>query len=112
MTDRTLTHEDWRAEATAKFGPSPLDWQFVCPVCKHVASVREYHEAGAPKEAGVSCIGRHKGDMAKVQAAFVKTKVGPCDYAGYGFFRLNPVEVTNPEWDKPMEAFEFAEVVS
>ena len=43
----------------SRFGPDPQNWQFVCPVCGHVAAVRDWENAGAPLgSTGFSCIGR------------------------------------------------------
>lgn len=104
---RTVTYEEWLAEAKAKFGDDSMDWRFVCPVCKHEASVRDWKNAGAEEgEVAFSCIGRH---MDKPRKAFEETGKGPCNYAGGGLFRLNPVTVTGgPGGDH--HVFEFASV--
>lgn len=63
----------------------PNEWRFVCPVCKHEASVSEYRAAGAPDSAiAFSCIGRWADGVG-------------CDYAGGGLFRLNPVHIDGSE---------------
>ena len=103
---RTLTHADWLAEGKALFGESGLDWRFECPVCKHVASVKDWRDAGAP-EGGIafSCVGRYQNG--ETRNAFEETGAGPCNYAGGGLFRLNPVTVTGgPGGDHTV--FEFA----
>ena len=97
---RTITHADWVIEAVAKFG-HPGKIRFVCPVCKHVASVDDYKKAGAEEgDIGVVCIGRYTLKLGD------DPHKGPCDYAGYGLFRLNPVRVVMPEGDI-IECFEF-----
>lgn len=82
---------EWHAEATKRFGPNPLHWRFVCPSCGHVASVRDWKDAGAEEnDVAFSCVGRHLnagGDKT------FKKEGGPCNYAGGGLFRLNPVRV-------------------
>ena len=104
---RTLTHAEWKAEAISHYGQVPLDWAFRCPVCKHVATVREYKEAGAPQGAvAFSCIGRWKGML---RDGFRGDGPGPCNYTGGGLFRLNPVKVVYPD-GTDMMAFEFGAV--
>ena len=101
-----FTHADWKAEAVRRFGADPLGWKFVCPSCGHVASVKDWKDAGAPEGAvAFSCIGRYTGaDDAKT---FGRVG-GHCNYTGGGLFRLNPVEV---EFEGKVEAvFAFAEV--
>lgn len=113
-----MTHGEWCAEAVRHFGPDPMQWRFVCPVCKHVASVQDYEDAGAPDNAAAfSCIGRWAG--AKRDALGLNPEAiaygrlppadgpGPCNYAGGGLFRLNPVEVVFPDGEKAW-AFDFA----
>lgn len=39
--------EEWKAEATRRFGPDMLKWRFRCPMCGHVASVQDFKDAGA-----------------------------------------------------------------
>ena len=108
--DEVLGLNEWRAGAEKLFGGDPLDWVFVCPVCRHEQSVRDYREAGAPQNAvGAECIGRHTADMRATQRAFVESDKGPCDYAGYGLLHLNPVRVRGED-DKVHEVFAFAEV--
>lgn len=64
-------------------------------MCKHVASVRDYQKAGAPEDCvAFSCIGRWlEGSL----QAFEESGLGPCNYAGGGLFRLNPVEIIDGE---------------
>ena len=102
---RTVTYEEWRKEAIELFGPDLNKWKFVCPVCGLVASVEDYKKAGAPVDAvGFSCIGRW---MDNPRDAFGEEGPGPCNYAGGGFFRLNPVTVKTND-GKETQAFEFA----
>ena len=67
----------------------------VCPVCGYVQSARTFLAVGAPLNAvGISCVGRW---MDKRRRAFGESGRGPCDYAGGGLFRLNPVEIEGRE---------------
>lgn len=102
---RRLTYAEWIEEGKKLFGPLYDDWRFVCPVCGHVAEVRDWRKAGAPSGAiAFSCIGRY-GDAKR--EAFGGEGTGPCDYAGGGVFRLNPVTVVSEDGSE-VQVFEFA----
>ncbi len=96
-----ITRDEWAAEATRRFGDDPMNWKFICPACKHVASVRDYKEAKAPQSVvGFSCIGRYVGARRDAFGLNPDNKSlpkaegpGPCNYAGGGLFKLNPVQV-------------------
>ena len=105
MAEKTIyTHEEWLAEAKKRFGEDAHNWKFVCPSCGHVASVKDWKEAGAPEGAvAFSCIGRYT-ESKKVLGD--KTG-GPCNYTGGGLFRLNPVTVESD--GEKHEVFDFAE---
>lgn len=98
---RMMTHAEWRAEAVRRFGDDPASWRFVCPSCGYGASLQEWKDAGAEDAAAFSCVGRWTGggDMGTSK---------PCNYAGGGFLRLNPVRVVMPDGGI-VEAFDFAE---
>lgn len=101
-----LTQAAWVKRARELFGDDQLTWRFICPICKHVATVADWKNAGAPEGAvAFSCVGRWLPDARK---AFGKdTGPGPCDYTGGGLFRLNPVTVVLPG-DRTMQVFDFA----
>ncbi len=85
-----ITAEKWHKQGESLFGPDEMKWRFVCPACGHVASVQDYKDAAAPQGAvGFSCIGRFLPDP---REAF-GSGPGPCNYAGGGLIRLNPVDV-------------------
>ncbi len=93
-----MTHEEFMAEGARRFGPDMSQWKFVCPVCGHVASVQQWREAGATEgQIAFSCIGRYIEGSKEAFATKFKAKdknlTGPCNYAGGGLFRLNPMEV-------------------
>ena len=99
-----MTFDAWNAEGERRFGVDRMAWRFVCPVCKHVASVADWKAVGATEgEVAFSCVGRHI-DGAK--SAFEGKGEGPCTYAGGGLFRLNPVHVEGHQ------VFAFAEVAA
>lgn len=98
-----MTRAEWTAEGYRRFGSDVAAWRFVCPCCGHVASVADWKAAGATDgEIAFSCIGRRVGPA---REAFGEG-VGPCDYAGGGLFRLNPVHVAYGE--RTVEVFDFA----
>lgn len=84
---------EWTAEGVRLFGENQMLWKFVCPSCGHVASVQEWKDVGASeRHVAFSCVGRW---METKIALFGKP--GPCDYAGGGLFRLNPVHIVGRE---------------
>lgn len=112
-TQVTYTLAEWRAKAAELFGEDFMKWKFVCPVCRHVASVADWKDAGAPvKSAAFSCVGRWAGANPKIAKGDVGPNGiegnGPCNYAGGGLFQLNPVIVVDPDGVE-MKAFAFAD---
>lgn len=84
-----MTKSEWEAEGRRRFGDDVMGWRFVCPSCGHVASVQDWKDAGAAQgEVAFSCVGRHLPD-----AGHLGTARPPCNYAGGGLFRLNPVTI-------------------
>lgn len=100
----------WLAEGKRRFGDDFMVWRFVCPVCKHVASVADFKAAGAPEAdlATKECIGRYRKERAHPFGEGKDKVAQPCDYAGYGLFRLSPVRVKQPD-GRETHAFAFAE---
>lgn len=104
----SMTVSEWRAEGARRFGPDPLNWRFICPICHHIASVSDWKAAGATEgEVAFSCVGRRTGG----RQAFEEQGPGPCNYAGGGLFRLNPQPVINEE-GKTQHVFAFAPEIS
>lgn len=102
---KKYTKAEWLAEAERRFGKSPAGWKFICPSCGYVATCKEYKDAGAPVASmGFSCVGRWK---LPAKQAFDKSGKGPCNYAGGGLIRLNPVTVVDEEGSEH-EVFDFA----
>lgn len=106
MSTKTMTHEEWRAEAVRLFGADPKKWRFVCPACGHVASVQDRLDVDARTAVAFSCVGRWTG--AARPAFGAGAGAGPCNYAGGGLFGLNPVTVTYPD-GASQDVFAFAE---
>lgn len=103
---REIAIEDWNAEGELLFGKDKKNWRFICPCCKHEASIQDWFDLGAkPGEVAFSCVGRRiKGS----KQAFDESGQGPCTYAGGGLFRLNPIVVIDSEGRKS-ELFAFAQ---
>lgn len=98
-----MTLDEYKAEAIKRFGEDIMQWKFKCPICGNVASAQDYKEAGAPGGAvGFSCIGRWKDGS---RSAFSTETGQPCDYAGGGLIRMNPISIDGEE----IGLFELAE---
>ena len=101
---RKVTAEEWLAEGVRLYGDDKMKWRFKCPSCGYVASVQDWKDAGAKEgQIAFSCVGRNTGSTKELGD---KTG-GPCNYAGGGLFRLNPVEVDDGQHKHSM--FEFAD---
>lgn len=89
---KTIEYSEWITEAFKRYPDKNIT--FVCPVCGYRQSVNDLKEAGAGEGSwGFSCIGRV---MPNCRNAFGGNKngwKGPCNYAGGGLIRLNPVRV-------------------
>lgn len=99
-----LSKQEWSDRGRQLFGDDFVKWRFVCPACGNIATVEDYRqfkEQGADANAATcTCIGRYMGkDWAKGEK--------PCDYVGYGLFRLSPVIVMMD--DKEIDCFAFDE---
>lgn len=105
--------ELWLAEGKRRFGDDFLQWKFVCPVYKHVASIADFKAAGV-READLAtkeCIGRYRKERAHPFGGGKDKVAQPCDYAGYGLFRLSPVRIKQADGHET-HAFAFAEVAA
>ena len=95
-----MTVEEWQAEGERRFGADTKKWKFVCPSCGHVASVQDWMDVKAPNGAiAFSCVGRWMKEHGHIWEG-----KQPCNYAGGGLFRLNPVKIEGME-DMPVFAF-------
>jgi hypothetical protein len=104
----TLTRAVWFAEAEKRYGADAKKWRFRCPVCDITTSVQEWKDAGATEGAvAFSCIGRYLPTDPHKAFGKHKTKQ-PCDYAGGGLFRLNPIHVQD-ESGREHQVFDFAD---
>jgi hypothetical protein len=94
------TLEEWRDEATQRFGEKGRDWKFVCPKCGNIQSGQDFIDAGLSEETGKAvyqdCIGRHVKDLG-------------CDWASYGLFgTLGKGRIVVTPEGKDVEVFDFA----
>lgn len=76
---------EWQEEGKRLFGDDILNWKFKCPMCGHVATVREFKDIGVEKleSAYQECIGRYKG-----QGAPSKANGKGCNWVSYGLFGI------------------------
>lgn len=96
---RTLSLDEWRAEAVSRFGEDAKKWVFVCASCGEKQTLADFIAAGieSPEtKAFFSCIGRY-------------VKGRGCDWTLGGLFQIHHTEVINENGD-PVPVFEFAEV--
>ena len=98
-----INEADWRSEGHKRYGDKITDWVMRCPLCKIETKVQEWLDHDAPNQVAFSCIGRAKGSKREALAS----GEGPCNYAGGGLFRLNPVTVVFPDGSES-EYFDFA----
>ena len=109
VTISRMTYGEWLQEGERRFGADRLKWKFVCPSCGHVQAVEDFRPhkaAGASAESALQeCIGRYQG----AKGAFDSAKFKPCNYALFGLFRLEHVEVVVEGQTEPVRVFEFAE---
>jgi hypothetical protein len=102
----------WLEEGKRRFGDDFMVWKFVCPVCGNVAAVMDYAGLGeSPDIATKECIGRYRKERAHPFGEGKDKIAQPCDYAGYGLFRLSPVRVKHPDGHET-HSFAFAEVTA
>lgn len=86
-----MTRNEWYAEGTRLFGKDVMKWRFVCPSCGHIATVQDWHDAGADEDiVAFNCIGRSLPERSE---AFGGKGTGPCNYTGGGLFNINPIRV-------------------
>lgn len=110
-----MTHDEWTARGAELFGENVLQWKFVCPMCGNVQTAEDFRpfkdKGASPSSVNQECIGRYypkemRGGLSEDHA---NNKVKqPCDYAGYGLFRLSPVHVKLPTGEV-IRSFAFAE---
>lgn len=98
---KRMTQDEMVAELTRRFGPSPADWAFQCPMCGDIASGADWKKAlaergltakdGTPANAadymGQECIGRVLGALSGSVEDGQKYKGRGCDWCAYGLFR-------------------------
>jgi hypothetical protein len=103
-----ISYEDWEKEGIKRYGEDKKEWRFKYPNCSFVQTFNNFLKQGATKEdaqgmIGFSCIGRImqncKGELGN--------KIAPCNYAGGGLFRFNPIIIT--ENGKEQGYFDFAD---
>lgn len=108
MEIRKISHDEWLEEGIDLFGSDVKTWRFVCPVCGHVQTIQDFlDKTNLDKDTigtviGFSCIGRW---IEGSRESLTGEGKGPCDYAGGGLMRLNPIHVERD--GKTQQAFDF-----
>ena len=114
---KTMTQDEFLAEAKARFGENVRDWKFVCPMCGTPQSIASLLRAGAPADKvedylGVLCEGRFTDagpwPAEWRRSAEVKKRrlVRGCDWTLGGLFRIHRLEVITERGPQP--CFELA----
>jgi hypothetical protein len=98
---KTISLDDFKAEAEKRFGPDTTQWQFVCPSCGTAQTAADFVAAGISKEdvnkyIGFSCIGRQDNEKG-------------CDWSLGGLFQIHTLEIITPD-GQHHKHFELAEV--
>lgn len=101
--------EEWKSEGERRFGKNIMDWCYKCPMCGHVAAVKEFAELGVKDAANIAyeeCIGRYTG-----KGSPQKGDSSGCNWAAYGLLGIphGGVYIFTGE-DKGAHIFDFAEV--
>ena len=108
--EKKLSYEEWEKIGTQLYGSDKKEWKFKCPSCGFVQTFNDFLKAGATKEdaqgmIGFSCIGRVMEDKGEFLGK--KKKGKPCNYAGGGLFRINPLIIVSE--GKEQGYFDFAD---
>ena len=116
-----ITHDEFIATLTERFGESPADWAFECPACHDIATGADFKAAladnprtrrddtavNAAEILGQECIGRTLGAL-KGQAGEWKGR--GCDWCAYGLIG-GPLGVEMPD-GRVVRSFNIASAVS
>lgn len=107
MIKQTL--KEWQNEAISKFGVNPDNWEFKCPACGHVSSVKDFKKLGDDGNAAYQeCIGRHNGKGS--DGLNGKDEGQGCNWAAYGLLgNLGKGRVVITPENKEIEIFDFAD---
>lgn len=116
----TVTHAEFLATLIDRFGQDPMDWAFICPSCKDVATGADFKAAleAHPRESrgkpvvaehviGQECIGRSLGALNAADGAWGGRG---CNWTAYGLF-AGPLYVMVSTSERPVPSFHIAESV-
>lgn len=103
---KTYTFDEWQNEGKRRFGDDYMNWEFQCPMCGKVSSVRDFKEAGAadPNCAYTECIGRYTG-----QGTPTENSKDGCNWCAYGLFGIPKGGVYVEKDGEKTHIFDFAE---
>ena len=90
------TFAEWKEEGIRRFGDDIEKWEFKCPNCGHIASVRDFLVLGAKMDdAHQECIGRRLDE-----------RIG-CNWTAYGLLEMKNIRKIIT-LDKTVKVFDFA----
>jgi hypothetical protein len=88
-----MTYEEWEKKGLRLYGKDKREWKFKCPSCSFIQTFNDFLKLTTEEEAssmiGFSCIGRLLEDKGEFLGK--KQEGKPCNYAGGGLFRINPI---------------------
>lgn len=117
---KTMTQQEFLAEAKRRFGEDPKKWKFVCPACGTIQSVQQLLDAlinvGFKKDdvhgyIGYSCIGRFTkaGDVG-ISAKHLKRPWNKgCNWTLGGLLQIHTLEIVMEDNGNRRPCFEFAD---
>ena len=113
-----ISLEDWMHQANKLFGWDANRWQFICPSCGHVQTLRDFldlgmHRRQAEQLVGYSCIGswqKHLGYSGCERVVeFMKPDQGlGCTYHGGKEPNISPITLVIEEGRSERPTFGFA----
>jgi hypothetical protein len=108
-TEKKLSYEEWEKIGSQLYGSDKKEWKFKCPSCSFVQTYNDFLKYTTKEDAqgmiGFSCIGRVMEEKGEFLGK--KKKGKPCNYAGGGLFRINPVTIVSE--GKEQNFFDFAD---
>lgn len=106
---KVMAKQEWLEEGKHRFGADFTKWKFQCPMCGHIASIKEFKEAGAkdPNSAYQECIGRYTGKGSPKEG-----DSSGCNWAAYGLLGIpngKGIIVIADDDETGIECFDFAD---
>lgn len=90
MSVKEIKLQDWKKQASEKFGSDKKNWEFKCPSCGETQTLKEFEDNNvedAESKFYYSCIGRWVKDRG-------------CKWTLGGLFKIHKTEVITPDNNK------------